>query len=358
MNTDIRIEVSFRGHRKRKKLNMILGPGATDYLLDLWIGVAINKPSGVLTGWDEMDIALEAGWDGDAGKFVAALKDSRFLDIDAAGTYSLHNWQKRQPWAANHEARSLSASKNQVKRWCMREISTKKERERFSKWYKSYTFQKGDSTARILSVYESYLNGNTPPPSPLPSPTPLPSPSPKEEEGDSDENSTPEKEESEQLYPDSVSGPVLPDLSVLQEELFQLLWKAYPKQINEAEARWAFAELNPNQDQVVNKIIPSIQEHRKHAWSELKYIPQLSTFLSKRKYENNLELNGELGEETPDGTVPIKPRTVRDARILANDQMADMILTERKNEQTVDDSETAHYESGQDGVGKSQLPLS
>lgn len=58
------------------------------------------------------------------------------------------------------------------------------------------------------------------------------------------------------------------------------------------------------------------------------------------------------------GKATIQPRSVRDARILANDKMADMILTERENEQTVDDSETAHYESGQDGVGKSQLPLS
>ena len=54
---------------------------------------------------------------------------------------------------------------------------------------------------------------------------------------------------------------------------------------------------------------------------------------------------------------PIQPRSVRDACIMANDQMADMILTERENEQTVDDSEAAYPENSQDGVGKPQVPL-
>ena len=34
MNTDIRLAVSFRGHRKRKRLRLLLGPGSTDYLLE------------------------------------------------------------------------------------------------------------------------------------------------------------------------------------------------------------------------------------------------------------------------------------------------------------------------------------
>lgn len=32
MNSDIRLAVSFRGHRKRKRLQLLLGPGSTDYL--------------------------------------------------------------------------------------------------------------------------------------------------------------------------------------------------------------------------------------------------------------------------------------------------------------------------------------
>ena len=72
MNSDIRLAVSFRGHRKRKRLRLLLGPGSTDCLIDLWIATAMTHPSGVLHGMDEIDIALEAGWEGDPQQFVAA----------------------------------------------------------------------------------------------------------------------------------------------------------------------------------------------------------------------------------------------------------------------------------------------
>ena len=46
MNTDIRISVSFKGHRKRKKLKLYLkDDGATEYLIDLWISVATDRRS-------------------------------------------------------------------------------------------------------------------------------------------------------------------------------------------------------------------------------------------------------------------------------------------------------------------------
>lgn len=96
MNTDIRIAVSFLGHRKRKRLRMLLGAGSTDCLLDLWISTAMNHPSGVLSGMDEIDIALEAGWDGDAQKFVDAMLQSGFLERMDDGTYRLHDWEEHQ----------------------------------------------------------------------------------------------------------------------------------------------------------------------------------------------------------------------------------------------------------------------
>jgi hypothetical protein len=89
MNTGIKIAVSFRGHRKRKKLRMLLGPDSTDYLLDLWLSTAMNYPSGLLAGMDEIDIALEAGWEGEAEKFVSALVNCGFLDRREDGIYFL-----------------------------------------------------------------------------------------------------------------------------------------------------------------------------------------------------------------------------------------------------------------------------
>lgn len=116
-NTDIRIEVSFKGHRKRRKLRLLLGAGSTDYLIDLWINTATNHPDGVLAGMDAMDVALEAGWEGEPEKFVNAMLDAGFLDQDENGTFRLHDWEDHQPWVIGAPARSQKAKKAAETRW-------------------------------------------------------------------------------------------------------------------------------------------------------------------------------------------------------------------------------------------------
>ena len=100
MNTDIRVQTTFKGHRKRLRLRAILGPGSTDYLIDLWITTAEDRPSGVFTGLDALDIAIMAGWQGDPAVFVQALHDVRFLDLND-GVYSLHDWHEHNPFVAD-----------------------------------------------------------------------------------------------------------------------------------------------------------------------------------------------------------------------------------------------------------------
>ena len=92
MNTDIRVCVSFKGHRKRKKLQRLLGAEAVLCLIDLWISAAMTKPDGVLSGMDSDDIAIEAGWDGDANEFVSALKSVGFIDDIGGGVLALHDF--------------------------------------------------------------------------------------------------------------------------------------------------------------------------------------------------------------------------------------------------------------------------
>ena len=94
MNSDIRISISFKGHRKRVKLQQLLGKGATDYILDLWINTALNHPKGILTGMDESDIAIEAGYSGDANKFVDAMLVCGLLEQHNDGTYYIHDWDE------------------------------------------------------------------------------------------------------------------------------------------------------------------------------------------------------------------------------------------------------------------------
>jgi hypothetical protein len=144
---DIRIPVSFINHRKRKKLERNLGKLATSHLIDLWLNAAMNHPSGILDGMTEEDIALDANWDGDEYVFVTALIDVGFIDVDDNRVYSLHDWEKHQPWVYNSEERSKRARKAVQARW-------KNEKK----------------TENIRRVYEPYTECNTPSPSPLPLP--------------------------------------------------------------------------------------------------------------------------------------------------------------------------------------------
>ena len=118
MSSDIRLAISFRGHRKRKRLRLLLGPGSTDYLIDLWIATAMNHPNGILEGMDETDIALEAGWEGeDAQKLVFALLECGFLEKNESGTYLLHDWEDHQGYVIHSEQRKTQARNAAAARW-------------------------------------------------------------------------------------------------------------------------------------------------------------------------------------------------------------------------------------------------
>lgn len=119
MNSDIRIAVSFKDHRKRKRLRMMVGDRATDYLLDLWISTALNHPSGYLKGMDTLDIALDAGYDGtDPDGFVKALVACGLIEyIEEKSCYHVHDWETHQVYAIHAEARSAQASKAANSRW-------------------------------------------------------------------------------------------------------------------------------------------------------------------------------------------------------------------------------------------------
>lgn len=152
MNSDIRLAVSFRGHRKRKRLRLLLGAGSTDCLIDLWIATAMTHPSGILQGMDEIDIALEAGWEGDPQQFVVALVECGFLEKDGHGVYALHDWSDHQGYAIHAERRKANARNAAAARWNARQEKAMRD------------------------TCGQHAEGN--PPSPLPSPVPEPSPEP------------------------------------------------------------------------------------------------------------------------------------------------------------------------------------
>ena len=127
MNSDIRLAVSFRGHRKRKRLRLLLGAGSTDCLIDLWIATAMTHPSGILQGMDEIDIALEAGWEGEPQTFVAALMECGFLEKAENGVYALHDWSDHQGYAIHAERRKANARNAAAARWNARQENAMRE---------------------------------------------------------------------------------------------------------------------------------------------------------------------------------------------------------------------------------------
>ncbi len=134
---------------------MLLGAGATDYLLDLWISTAMNHPSGRLDGMDEVDIALEAGWEGEPAAFCRALVECRFLDVDEDGVYVLHDWEDHQPYVLGAEARTERARNAARSRWGYKE-----------------------NASGMRGAMQETESSNAPSPSPSPSPSPKPNQNP------------------------------------------------------------------------------------------------------------------------------------------------------------------------------------
>jgi hypothetical protein len=174
MNTDIRIATSFKGHRKRKKLSFLLGEEATGYLIDLWIGTAMNHPTGTLKGMTEIDIALEADWKGDPNIFVGALLECNLLKKTKNGTFQLHDWEEHQQYVIHAPERKKKARKAAEKKWEKRKsVAT--------------TGVTGDATSIPVAMPvampgamldSNFSNAPSPSPSPSPAPAPAPSPSP------------------------------------------------------------------------------------------------------------------------------------------------------------------------------------
>lgn len=182
MNSDIRLAVSFRGHRKRKRLRLLLGPGSTDYLIDLWIATAMNHPNGILQGMDETDIALEAGWEAEPQVFVSALVDCAFLERADNGIYLLHDWDDHQGYVIHAERRKAQARSAAAARW--------KDREDMQ----GACCQHAESNAPTLP---------SPLPSPIPEPHPIPSislPAPAGEQKQHERNTQKQQPEESEAY--------------------------------------------------------------------------------------------------------------------------------------------------------------
>jgi len=174
MNTDIRIAISFKGHRKRKKFRMLLkNDMATDYLIDFWIAVATDRPDGDLSGLDVLDIALMAGWDGDPSQFVNAMVAAGFLDEIATG-YQVHEWSQHNGYASSAAERSDRARFSRMARLhpaIYAELKENGVNAVSAAVYKSLTKTVRPFNDHSTTVEEPLTKRTSPSPSPSPSPS-------------------------------------------------------------------------------------------------------------------------------------------------------------------------------------------
>lgn len=83
-----------RTHPKTLRLARLLSVSpitAIGHLHCLWWWCLDYAQHGDLSTFDHLDIAIAAGWDGDADTFIAAMESAGFLDVDAF-TISVHDW--------------------------------------------------------------------------------------------------------------------------------------------------------------------------------------------------------------------------------------------------------------------------
>ncbi len=241
MNTDIRISISFRSHRKRRKLMMSLNTprSATDYLLDFWISVAMDRSSGVLSGLNETDIAMMAGWEGDPEVFVGAMVDVGFLEKTEKG-YVVHEWDIHNGWASTASIRSAKARNAARVRWGQDPLPLKLNAD------------------AMQPHSECIATGDAPSPYPSPNPSPKPNPKPKKKGGDK--------------YPAD----------------FQKFWDAYPRKIGKGAALKAWKKAHPPAMAVILNAIEDQKKSRQWMKDDGQYIPHPSTWINQERWEDEV----------------------------------------------------------------------
>lgn len=117
MKNDIRIDTSFPGHRKTRKLRRMLGGAGVDALLSLWCYTGACKTDGRLTNMTQDDIADASYWADDPQKFIDVLLEVGFLKRLPNGTFYIHDWEEHQPYVFHAKERSEAAKKAAKARW-------------------------------------------------------------------------------------------------------------------------------------------------------------------------------------------------------------------------------------------------
>ena len=167
MQIDIRVDTSWRSHKKRWRLFDAAGNDGLQAILDLWIYAATYCPEdGILRDMTEKDIVRAAQYTGDKD-IISIFCSEKFLDKIKQGktiVYALHNWKNRQGYLCESKSRSEIA-RNAAK----------------VKWEKAKSSLLGACSEHAGSTAGSNakkISSNAPVPDPIPYPSPVPNPLP------------------------------------------------------------------------------------------------------------------------------------------------------------------------------------
>lgn len=114
---DMRIQLSWFAHWKRRRLRRDLGGDGEAAIIALWAHCAANKPDGVIGPVDDDTLAGMAEYDGDPAELRRVLTIGCRLIDDVGGVLSLHDWVDHQPWAATSPERVANAKTGALARW-------------------------------------------------------------------------------------------------------------------------------------------------------------------------------------------------------------------------------------------------
>ena len=263
MNKDIRIHVDLLRHYKTVRLKKMTGAEGFWSLIALWTYAAKTHATGDLSGMTVENIEDAAEWNGEPGLFVNALVHVKFLD-GKEGEYSLHNWEKRNPWACEADTRSDKARMSrlshiekglyeQLRNEGRIGISEEEYHERLAEWRRLHPDKTADTkgskngSRRSNNESQTLVNGSLTNPNESLTPTPSPAPSLNESKGIFINSAQPEQAPASKPKP----RPVLEGRSL---ELFNQFWDAFDFKQSRKQAEKAWADIPGMTEELAAKI--------------------------------------------------------------------------------------------------------
>lgn len=110
---NLNVDLNFFDHPKTKRLVGLLGRGSEVLPIKLWAYAGkVRAEDGRLVGHAAQEIESIAGWWGKPGEMLEAMlrEGTRFLELEADGTYALHDWLEYQGHLAAYKIRGKKAA--------------------------------------------------------------------------------------------------------------------------------------------------------------------------------------------------------------------------------------------------------